>query len=42
MCWPKVYGGDARNPLYPFVFVEEMEYWAMPYGNLTYTPITPA
>jgi alkylation response protein AidB-like acyl-CoA dehydrogenase len=42
MCWPKAYGGDGRNPLYQFVFVEEMEYWGMPYGNLTYTSVAPA
>ncbi len=42
MCWPEAYGGQGRNPLYQFVFIETMEYWGMPYGNLTYTSIAPA
>jgi len=42
MCWPVEDGGEGRNPLYQFIFVEEMEYWAMPYGNLTYTSIGPS
>ena len=24
-----------------YLFVEEMEYWGMPYGNLTFTSIAP-
>ncbi len=42
MCWPSEYGGEGRDPLYQFIFVETMEYWGMPYGNLTYTSIAPA
>ncbi|MGH0029659.1 MAG: acyl-CoA dehydrogenase family protein [Myxococcota bacterium] len=42
MCWPVEQGGEGRNLLYQFIFVEEMEYWGMPYGNLTYTSIAPA
>jgi len=42
MCWPVSEGGEGRSPLYQFLFVEEMEYWGMPYGNLTYTSIGPA
>jgi alkylation response protein AidB-like acyl-CoA dehydrogenase len=42
MCWPEEEGGEGRNPLYQFIFVEEMEYWGMPYGNLTYTSIGPS
>ncbi|MCE2391213.1 MAG: acyl-CoA dehydrogenase family protein [Proteobacteria bacterium] len=42
MCWPEEYGGRALNPLYQFVYVETMEYWGMPYGNLTYTSVAPA
>jgi hypothetical protein len=42
MCWPVEYGGLGRDPLYQFVFIETMEYWGMPYGNLTYTSIAPA
>jgi alkylation response protein AidB-like acyl-CoA dehydrogenase len=42
MCWPKEQGGEARNPLYQYIFVEEMEYFGMPYGNLTYTSIAPS
>jgi len=42
MCWPVEYGGLGRDPLYQFVFIETMEYWGMPDGNLTYTSIAPA
>ena len=42
MCWPESDGGQGRNLLYQFIFVEEMEYWGMPYGNLTYTSIAPS
>ena len=42
MCWPREYGGDGRNMLFQYVFVEEMEYWGMPYGNLTFTSIAPS
>ena len=42
MCWPPEYGGDGRSLLYQYVFVEEMEYWGMPYGNLTFTSIAPS
>ena len=42
MCWPKEQGGEGRNLLYQFIFVEEMEYLGMPYGNLTYTSIAPS
>lgn len=42
MCWPVEQGGEDRDLLYQFIFVEEMEYWGMPYGNLTYTSIAPA
>ena len=42
MCWPPEHGGEGRDPLYQFIFVEEMEYWGMPYGNLTFTSIAPA
>ena len=42
MCWPLEQGGVGRNLLYQFIFVEEMEYWGMPYGNLTYTSIAPS
>ncbi len=41
MCWPKEVGGEGRNMLYHFIFVEEMEYWGMPYGNLTFTSVAP-
>ncbi len=41
MCWPVEYGGEGRDPLYRFVFIETMEYWGMPYGNLTFTSIAP-
>jgi alkylation response protein AidB-like acyl-CoA dehydrogenase len=42
MCWPKQYGGDAKSMLYQYVFIEEMEYWGMPYGNLTFTSVAPS
>ena len=42
MCWPKEQGGGGRSFLYQFILVEEMEYWGMPYGNLTFTSIAPA
>lgn len=42
MCWPEEYGGEGRNMLYQYIFVEEMEYWGMPYGNLTFTSIAPS
>ena len=42
MCWPVEFGGLGRDPLYQFIFIETMEYWGMPYGNLTYTSIAPA
>ena len=42
MCWPVEHGGQGRDLLYQFIFVEEMEYWGMPYGNLTYTSIGPS
>jgi alkylation response protein AidB-like acyl-CoA dehydrogenase len=41
MCWPVEYGGGGRDPLYQFILVETMEYWGMPYGNLTFTSIAP-
>ena len=41
MCWPKEVGGEGRNMLFHFIFVEEMEYWGMPYGNLTFTSVAP-
>jgi alkylation response protein AidB-like acyl-CoA dehydrogenase len=41
MCWPKQVGGGGRSMLYHYLFVEEMEYWGMPYGNLTFTSIAP-
>ncbi|MBW2421953.1 MAG: acyl-CoA dehydrogenase family protein [Deltaproteobacteria bacterium] len=41
MCWPVEYGGGGRDPLYRFIFIETMEYWGMPYGNLTFTSIAP-
>jgi len=41
MCWPKDVGGGGRSMLYHYLFVEEMEYWGMPYGNLTFTSIAP-
>ena len=42
MCWPEALGGEGRDPMYQFVFIETMEYFGMPYGNLTYTSIAPA
>ena len=42
MCWPEETGGGGKNKLYQYIFVEEMEYWGMPYGNLTYTSIAPS
>ncbi|MBW2231674.1 MAG: acyl-CoA dehydrogenase family protein [Deltaproteobacteria bacterium] len=42
MCWPTEYGGEGRSMLYQYLFVEEMEYWGMPYGNLTFTSIAPS
>ena len=42
MCWPVEDGGLGRDPLYQFHFIEEMDYWGMPYGNLTFTSIAPA
>ena len=42
MCWSPELGGEGRNPLYRFILVETMEYWQMPYGNLTYTSVAPA
>ena len=42
MCWPVEQGGSGRDLLYQFILVEEMEYWGMPYGNLTYTSIAPS
>jgi alkylation response protein AidB-like acyl-CoA dehydrogenase len=41
MCWPEEVGGEGRSMLYQFVLVEEMEYWGMPYGNLTFTSVAP-
>jgi alkylation response protein AidB-like acyl-CoA dehydrogenase len=41
MCWPVEVGGEGRDMLFHFLFVEEMEYWGMPYGNLTFTSIAP-
>jgi len=42
MCWPAADGGEGRGLLYQFVFIELMEYWGMPYGNLTFTSIAPS
>ncbi len=42
MCWPEAVGGGGRSMLYHYVLVEEMEYWGMPYGNLTFTSIAPS
>lgn len=42
MCWPREYGGEGRSMLYQYIFVEEMEYWGMPYGNLTFTSVAPS
>ena len=41
MCWPEEVGGSGRSMLFHYVFVEEMEYWGMPYGNLTFTSVAP-
>jgi alkylation response protein AidB-like acyl-CoA dehydrogenase len=41
MCWPEEVGGGGRSMLFHYVFVEEMEYWGMPYGNLTFTSVAP-
>ena len=41
MCWPVEVGGGGRSLLYHYLFVEEMEYWGMPYGNLTFTSVAP-
>jgi alkylation response protein AidB-like acyl-CoA dehydrogenase len=41
MCWPREVGGEGRSMLFHFIFVEEMEYWGMPYGNLTFTSVAP-
>lgn len=42
MCWPIEQGGEGRNLLYNFILIEEMEYFRMPYGNLSVTSIAPA
>jgi alkylation response protein AidB-like acyl-CoA dehydrogenase len=42
MCWAPEVGGEGRSMLYHYIFVEEMEYWGMPYGNLTFTSIAPS
>ena len=42
MCWPKDMGGEGRDPLFQFILVETMEYWRMPYGNLTFTSVAPS
>ena len=42
LCWPPEYGGEGRDPLYQFILIETMEYWGMPYGNLSFTSIAPA
>ena len=42
MCWPLEMGGEGRDPLYQFILVETMEYWRMPYGNLTFTSVAPS
>jgi alkylation response protein AidB-like acyl-CoA dehydrogenase len=39
-CFP-LEGAAAGDALLQFLFVEEMEYWGMPYGNLTWTSIGP-
>ena len=41
MCWPVAYGGEGKSPLYRFILIEEMEYWDMPYGDVTFTSIAP-
>ncbi len=42
MCWPARMGGEGRDPMYQFILVETMEYWRMPYGNLTFTSVAPS
>ena len=42
MCWPEEMGGEGRDPMYQFILVETMEYWRMPYGNLTFTSVAPS
>ena len=42
MCWPAEMGGEGRDPIFQFILVEAMEYWRMPYGNLTFTSIAPS
>jgi len=42
MCWPEALGGAGKSPLYRFILIETLEYWGMPYGNLTYTSIAPS
>ncbi len=42
LCWPVESGGQGKSMLYNFIFIEEMEYWGMPYGNLTFTSVAPA
>jgi alkylation response protein AidB-like acyl-CoA dehydrogenase len=42
MCWPEDMGGEGRDPLFQFILVETMEYWRMPYGNLTFTSVAPS
>ncbi len=42
MCWPVEQGGEGRNLLFNFILIEEMEYFRMPYGNLSVTSIAPA
>jgi len=39
-CFP-LEGAAAGDAWLQFLFVEEMEYWGMPYGNLTWTSIGP-
>ena len=43
MCWPKpTWAARAETRIYQFILVEAMEYWRMPYGNLTFTSIAPS
>jgi len=42
LCWPVEVGGGGRDMLYQYIFVDEMEYWGMPYGNLTFTSVAPS
>ena len=42
MCWSVEQGGEGRNLLYNFILIDEMEYYRMPYGNLSVTSIAPA